>query len=111
MILAPKANSVITIWSLKTFYAHILNSPVPGHYVSGIMWLPTPIYERIPHFWFITGLLLIAAGVLLSFEYALSYFYVGLGFTSSVYGVGIYLIRQHYRRNQQATDATIEAAR
>jgi len=45
------------------------------------MWIPTAIYERLPQFWLLIGLLFMTSGVFLGFEYWLSfvYFFVGLG--------------------------------
>ena len=45
----------------------------------GIMWLPTPIYERIPHFWLLLGLLFMSSGLYLGFEYDWSMFYYVVG--------------------------------
>ncbi len=62
------------------------------------MWLPTPIYERIPQFWFLLGLLFFAAGLFLGFEYVLSFYYLGVGVTCCMYGVSIFLIRLRHRK-------------
>ncbi len=70
------------------------------------MWLPTPIYERIPQFWFLLGLLFIAAGLYLGFEFALSFAYITLGFSCCAYGVGIFLVRLRYRQSPQAVAQT-----
>lgn len=39
-----------------------------------VIWLPTPIYERIPHFYFLAGLLFMTDGLYLGFENAFSFF-------------------------------------
>lgn len=44
------------------------------------MWLPTPFYERAPHYWLLIGLLLIVVGMYLGFEIHRVYMFVGLGF-------------------------------
>ena len=44
------------------------------------MWLPTPIYERIPQFWLLLGLLFMSSGTYLGFDYSLSFVYFGVGF-------------------------------
>ena len=72
------------------------------------MWIPTPIYERIPQFWFLLGLLFIAAGLYVGFEYALIFWYGGIGFACCMYGVGIFFVRRGYRRGRQVAEPTIE---
>ncbi len=71
------------------------------------MWLPTPIYERIPQFWFLLGLLFVAAGVYLGFDFAPTMWYLGLGFACCTYGAGIFLVRLRHRRVPQVTEQTI----
>lgn len=44
------------------------------------MWIPTPIYERLPQFWLLLGLLFMASGVFLGFDYWLAFVYFGVGF-------------------------------
>jgi hypothetical protein len=43
------------------------------------MWLPTPFYERAPHYWLLLGLLLVIIGIYLGFEVHRSYMYFGVG--------------------------------
>jgi hypothetical protein len=62
------------------------------------MYLPTPIYERIPQFWFLLGLLFFATGLFLSLEYVLSFYYLGVGVACCMYGVSIFLIRLRHRK-------------
>ena len=66
------------------------------------MWLPTPIYERIPQFWFLLGLLFIATGLYLGFEFALSFWYIAVGLSCCSYAVGIFLVRLSARQGQQS---------
>jgi hypothetical protein len=68
------------------------------------MWLPTPIYERIPQFWFLLGLLFISTGLYLGFEFALSFWYIAVGFSSCAYGVGIFLARLAHRQSPQTAE-------
>ena len=67
------------------------------------MWLPSPISERIPQFWFLLGLLFIATGLYLGFEFALSFWYIAVGFACCSYAVGIFLVRLSARQAPQAT--------
>jgi len=64
------------------------------------MWLPTPIYERIPQFWFLIGLLFIAGGLYLGIDFGISLAYIAIGLVSCAKGIGIAIIRMHYRRGQ-----------
>lgn len=43
------------------------------------MWIPTPIYERIPQFWLLLGLLFMSSGLYLGFDYDWSKFYYVVG--------------------------------
>ncbi len=85
----------------KTGKVHILNSQTHRQRVSKLMWIPTPIYERIPQFWFLLGLLFIATGLYVGFEYSLIFWYGGIGFVCCMYGVGIFFVRRGYRRGRQ----------
>ena len=66
------------------------------------MWLPTPVYERIPQFWFLLGLLFIANGLYLGIDFVISLGYIAVGALCCAYGVGIALIRMRYRKNKSA---------
>ena len=74
------------------------------------MWLPASIYERIPQFYFLSGLLFVADGLYLGFEYWFAIYYIGLGMTCSVYGASLYLIRKMYRRARPAVDENASPA-
>ena len=67
------------------------------------LWIPKPVYERIPQFYFLVGLLFVANGLYLGFEIALAFYYIGFGLISCGYGVGIFLIRMQHRQTQAAT--------
>ena len=62
------------------------------------MWLPSPIYERIPQFWFLLGLLFISIGVFVGIDFPLFFLYIIVGFVCCNYGIGIYMIRQFHRQ-------------
>lgn len=61
------------------------------------MWLPSPIYERIPQFWLLLGLLFMTSGTYLGFEYQLSFLYFGVGFVCVGWGFVIFIRRSRYR--------------
>jgi len=61
------------------------------------MWLPTPIYERVPQFWLLLGLLFMSSGTYLGFEYTLSFVYFAVGMVCIVWSVAVYVKRSRYR--------------
>jgi hypothetical protein len=64
------------------------------------MWLPTPVYERIPQFWFLLGLLFVANGLYLGLDIPVSFGYIAVGFICCVYGAGVAVVRFKYRRDK-----------
>ena len=69
------------------------------------MWLPTPVYERLPQFFFLLGLLFIANGLYLGFDFSIAYVYFGFGLWCSAYGVGIFVVRLVRRSNAENAGA------
>lgn len=65
------------------------------------MWLPTPIYERIPQFWLLLGLLFMSSGTYLGFEYELSFLYFGVGFVCCAWSLWIFTMRLKHRGQQR----------
>lgn len=61
------------------------------------MWLPTPVYQRIPAFWLVVGILFVVLGLYIGFHFALIYVYLGLGVVCIVRGIWVQLIRQRFR--------------
>jgi len=43
------------------------------------MWLPTPLYEKAPHYWLLLGLLLVVLGIYLGVEVGRFYLFLGVG--------------------------------
>ena len=66
------------------------------------MWLPTPIYERIPQFWLLIGLLFMSSGTYLGFDYHLSFVYFGVGFGCCVWSLWIFSMRLRARQEMKA---------
>lgn len=62
------------------------------------MWIPTPIYERIPQFWLLIGLLFITAGTYLGFDYTLSFVYFGVGFFCCFWSMCVFTLRLRHRK-------------
>jgi len=65
------------------------------------MWLPTPIYERIPQFWLLLGLLFIALGLYVGFDFDLIFFYLALGLVCVARAAWIQMLRLRYRDKQR----------
>lgn len=63
------------------------------------MWLPTPIYERVPQFWLLLGLLFMTSGTYLGFEYTLSFAYFGVGGVCVVWSVMVFVKRARFRND------------
>lgn len=61
------------------------------------MWLPRPIYERMPQLWLLLGLLFMSAGTYLGFDYALSFVYYGFGFFCVAWSFCTFMMRLRYR--------------
>ena len=73
------------------------------------MWLPKSIYERIPQFYVLAGMLLITDGLYVGSEFSYSfwyaYLYFGLGSAMLAYGVGLFIFRVNYRKAKRASEA------
>lgn len=65
------------------------------------MWIPTPIYERIPQFWLLLGLLFMSSGTYLGFDYKLSFAYFGVGFVCCAWSLWIFTMRLKSRGQQR----------
>ncbi len=73
------------------------------------MWLPTPVYERIPQFWLLLGLLFMSSGTYLGFDYSLSFLYFGVGFGCCLWSIWIFTTRA--RARLEARKSQLEAER
>jgi len=65
------------------------------------MWIPTPLYERIPQFWFLLGLLFVANGLYIGIDFVASIGYVAIGLVCCAYGVGVAVVRLRHRRGKE----------
>lgn len=68
------------------------------------MWIPTPVYERLPQIWFLLGLLFITGGLYLGFDYPISFLYGGLGILCCLSGICVGLLRLRHRRENDEQD-------
>ena len=72
------------------------------------MWLPTPVYERLPQFWMLLGLLFMALGTRLGFEYSATFLYFAVGFVCVGQSFCISVMRAISRRNPQVVEEKTE---
>lgn len=70
------------------------------------MWLPAPIYEKIPHFWFFAGIFLIAMGLYLGYAFTQTMFYLGMGASCCLIGAGVFVLRMRHRRSESSNEST-----
>lgn len=72
------------------------------------MWLPTPIYERLPIFWIVLGLLFIAGGLYIGLEFSPALGYITVGIACFFAGIAVAGIRAKYRRYHADVSQTAE---
>ncbi len=69
------------------------------------MWLPEPIYERLPYAYLVIGVLFILGTFYIGLDASMSEVYLGLGFISLLSGCVVYLRRRTERiKNAQEID-------
>lgn len=69
------------------------------------MWLPSPIYERVPQFWLLLGLLFFAFGLYLGFEFNLIFVYLGIGLLCIGRSAWIFQARHRHRLQKDSDSA------
>ena len=74
------------------------------------MRIPTPIYERIPQFWLLLGILFMSSGTFLGFEYRLTFVNFGVGFICCMWSMWIFTMRLRDRIVAQQTQHQAESA-
>ena len=79
------------------------------HAMVNTMWIPTPIYERIPQFWLLLGLLFMSAGTYLGFDYKLSFLYFGVGFVCCIWSLWIFTMRLKHRGQERQFEVSPRA--
>jgi hypothetical protein len=67
------------------------------------MRLVTIVFERLPMVWLLLGLLFIAAGLYLGFEYKLTFVYLIVGAFCSLYGLLLFIFLRIERPRKSAT--------
>ena len=71
------------------------------------MWLPTPIYERIPVFMLLAGVLFVGSAFYIGFHMPISYFYCGVGVACLFWGAVVFALRAGFRKGVRS-DASHE---
>ncbi len=66
------------------------------------MWLPASIYERIPKFWLVLGLLFIGSAWYLGTEYRLAYLYISVGAACVLRGLAVAFWRRRFRSDSSS---------
>jgi hypothetical protein len=61
------------------------------------MWLPTPLYERMPQFWLVLGLLFFSYSFYQGLSVPASLESLIMGLACWIYGIGISVARARYR--------------
>jgi len=62
------------------------------------MWLPTPIYERLPHFLLLVGLVFMSTVMYLGIDHPQTPIYFGAGFFSCLWSLFIFELRLRHRK-------------
>jgi hypothetical protein len=73
---------------------------------EGNMRLVTIVFERIPMVWLLLGLLFIAAGLYLGFEYKLTFVYLIIGAFCSLYGLLLFIFLR-IERPKRSSGSTV----
>jgi hypothetical protein len=77
----------------------------PAQSTRTTMWLPSPVYERVPQFWLLLGLLFMSSGFYLGFGFQLSYFYFVVGFSCVIWSIVTLIMRRRHRGSPADTVA------
>jgi hypothetical protein len=68
------------------------------------MWLPSPVYERVPQFWLLMGLLFFTFGLYLGFDFQLIFVYLGLGALCITRSAWVFVTRFKFRADPSGSD-------
>jgi len=61
------------------------------------MWLPKKLYERIPQYWLILGLLFMSSGLFFGFNDPMTKFYFGTGVVCCLFSMAVFTARLRAR--------------
>jgi len=68
------------------------------------MWLPKKIYERVPQYWLILGLLFMSSGLYFGFNDSMTKFYFGTGVVCCLFSMAVFTARLRARSMQTSED-------
>jgi len=71
------------------------------------MWLPKTVYERVPQYWLLLGLLFMSSGMYLGFGYRLSYFYFGIGIICALWSMWTFSVRLRSRTTTHENESPL----
>jgi len=74
------------------------------------MWLPKSVYERVPQYWLLLGLLFMSSGMYLGFAYRLAYFYFGVGFFCALWSMWTFSVRLRNRTTSHDAESSVAHA-
>ncbi len=66
------------------------------------MWLPTKLYEGLPLWWILIGLVFMLSALYLGLDYGPAYGYLGVGVGCSIFGLMITIWRSQHRNDKSA---------
>ncbi len=69
------------------------------------MHLPDKFYERIPKFYFVAGILLVASSISKGIDDFVALLHLFFGVMSILYAVGVYKARAKHRNSEAADDS------
>ena len=69
------------------------------------MQIPAKYYKRIPKFYFIVGIMLLANSIYMGMENFAAYFYFAFGILSVLYAVSVHMARSTHRKDPAAEEA------
>lgn len=75
------------------------------------MWLPTPVYERVPDFWILMGLLFFSLGLYIGFDYELIFAYLAVGLGCILRGMWCFITRWSFRSKKEQKQDEPKAAK
>ncbi len=71
------------------------------------MWLAKSDFGRIPQFHVLVGLLFVAGGLYLGFDFQLAFYYIGFGVINFAFGVGMFMVQADIRSANPTVHAVI----
>jgi len=72
------------------------------------MWLPRPVYEHLPQFWILLGLLFVANGLYIGIDFAISLASIAVGLVCCAFGVGVAVVRTRHRSGEVESEDSVD---